>query len=355
MKLSKKQLVIHKHLLKLISAGMKEGDLLPTVAQLSQTLNISPMTVSKAMDKAAELGLVRKVHGKGTFVGNQFKNPKFAKIAGKAPKKTIAFISPFMFDDIFMNDFTLGLIEEINHNHFSVMSKHVLMPLIKEENVISETAEQANGIVLLSNLGSETMKVLRKLRSQCFPIVFLDHYPDNPESVSVCVDNAEGVERIMEHLYTLGHRQITHLTVNNHFSSTVTRMKTYEAFMSRHSLMPQTIVASGKSSSIPRELMSGSNRPTAIFAQNDGLAIRVYQHLKNLGLKVPEDISLVGFDDDDGMDKFELPLTTYAQPKRRIGAKCARIIQDILYGEEIDARHYLIPGELIVRESTGTV
>ena len=345
MRLTKKQRMVHDYLRQLVSTGLRKGDLLPTVSELSETLKISPMTVNKAMDKAVELGLVVKRQGKGTFVGNAFENSEPLK------KRTVAFVSPFMFDDIFMNDFTRGLMEGIDHERFSLFSKHVMHPVMKENVVIAETAAQADAMILISHFSTDSVRVTSHLLSNGFPIVFMDHYRELPGHVAVCVDNEDGVERIMKHLFSLGHRRIAHLTVPNAFSSTISRTNAYESCMRRNGLAPVVAIAD-ETGIIPMELLQGTARPTAIFAQNDGLALQVVAAAAKFGLSVPEDISVVGFDDDEGMDSADPPLTTYAQPKIKIGAKCAEIIQQMLDGITLDKNTFLLKGELVERKST---
>ena len=225
MAITNKQQLIIDYLCGIISAGMQEGDLLPTVNDISKILNISQMTIIKAMDIAVKQGLIYKIQGKGSFVGSQFRNPKFFKISNPEQKKTIALISPFAGDDVFMRDLTTGVVEGVDHKRFSLICKHVRIPMMKEEDVIEETITQANGIVLMSHLKPAVEKILKHLKKIHFPVVFMDHYPLDMPCTAVCTDNADGSEVIMKHLYDLGHRRILHISVDNGYSSSIERIR----------------------------------------------------------------------------------------------------------------------------------
>ena len=101
-----------------------------------------------------------------------------------------------------------------------------------------------------------------------------------------------------------------------------------------------------------RIMLSGESRPTAIFAANDLSAIAVIDVAHELGLRVPDDLSVIGFDDVPEATRRALPLTTIQQPMRRLGAVAADMVFTQLSGQEIDEMHVILPTRLVVRATT---
>jgi DNA-binding LacI/PurR family transcriptional regulator len=103
-----------------------------------------------------------------------------------------------------------------------------------------------------------------------------------------------------------------------------------------------------------RALLSQPDRPTAVFCFNDMTALGAMSALHGAGLRVPDDVSLVGFDDLFVAQYMDPPLTTVRQPKHDMGRQAMRTLLDLLAGENPD-QNCRVPGELIVRRSTGPV
>lgn len=349
-KVTKKQKSVQEYILDRISSGMREGEMLPTVKELSESLDVSPMTVHKAVNQMTTTGILYKIQGKGTFVGKaggQSRN----KLRLENGKKVIAFISPYIHDDIFMKDFTSGVLENINHNKFSLITKHVWIPKLKEEEVISETASYVDGIILISNLESKARKVISSLLASDYPMVFLDHYPLDMQCTAVSTDDDEATLTAIKHLYECNHRKILHVSLGNGFSSTLARQAAYTQFMEQHGLEPKTIHLKDNMDLLDEVFSKKENSwPTAIFALNDGMAMNIIRYLKEKGIKVPDDVSIMGFDDDIGAESFEIPLTTVALPKKQIGGKAVKLLQDMLENKREPSKYY-IEARLVERES----
>ena len=95
------------------------------------------------------------------------------------------------------------------------------------------------------------------------------------------------------------------------------------------------------------------DRPTAVFCINDFVALSVLRHALSLGIRVPEDLAIVGFDDIPFAQLASVPLTTVAQPKVEIGKKAAELLLAQIDGTPIQKQTYRLPTQLVVRESTG--
>jgi LacI family transcriptional regulator len=172
----------------------------------------------------------------------------------------------------------------------------------------------------------------------------------------VSADDATGIERTVDHLVELGHRDIAHVAGPLRVSTGAVRLQAFRAAMHRHGLRDDRIVeADVYSESAGREAvlpLLGDDRPTAIVAGNDLLALGCYDALEEVGLSCPADISIVGFNDMPFISRLQPPLTSVRVPQYELGVEAARLLLDQLSGRTMTPRVVLLPVRLVVRGST---
>ncbi|MGG3454956.1 LacI family DNA-binding transcriptional regulator [Paenibacillus rhizolycopersici] len=195
----------------------------------------------------------------------------------------------------------------------------------------------------------------QELLESKIPCVLLDQ--KSTVKSTVYSDNAEGVRQAVSYLHSIGHRKIAHIGGGPTFAGEQ-RLNGYIQAMEELGLTinPQHVVQGSYDYTIEsgsramEELLKADERPTAVFAAGDNLAVGAMMAMKRHGLRVPEDISLVGFDDIE-MAKFLTPaLTTVRQNTYVLGSKAADMLIYSIEGGE-DVQKGVIPVELVVRES----
>jgi len=174
----------------------------------------------------------------------------------------------------------------------------------------------------------------------------------------VDVDNYGGACAMTEHLIQLGHRKIGFLKGRSDLHDALRRELGFRKTMARHGLpVEDRWVAQGdyegrKAFRVSMELLSGSHRPSAIFAANDRMAYGVIDAARVLGLRVPEDVSVTGFDDIEGSAEFVPALTTIAQPMADLGRVAARHLLEVLSKSDSPSiLHQKLHTRLIIRSS----
>lgn len=202
------------------------------------------------------------------------------------------------------------------------------------------------------------MQYLTKMRKQSFPIVLIDYRGQVRDMPCVMAANGSGARRVVEHLISLGHRRIGMITGLMDLGCSIDRLDGYRRSLQAANLemAPELIVEGDFSEpsgySGMHRLMSLPNPPTAVFSSNDEMALGVMRAAKELELRIPEDISLVGFDDIP-MSQFTAPsLTTVRQPMSDMGRKAAEMLLLQIDGKELPESRVVLPTELVVREST---
>ncbi|WP_417555117.1 LacI family DNA-binding transcriptional regulator [Microbacterium sp.] len=188
------------------------------------------------------------------------------------------------------------------------------------------------------------------------PIVAIDPHegPDGPATVSVI--NVDGARAATEHLISLGHRRIGHLRGRTDLISAQQREQGYrEALEAAGIPFDPTLVADGgyraaDSTAGAHALLDLADRPTAVFAANDLSAIELLRVAAERGLRVPDELSVIGFDDISEAAAHVPQLSTVRQPLAEMGAAAVRLLLRMLDGgEREDIR---MPAELVVRETT---
>lgn len=178
---------------------------------------------------------------------------------------------------------------------------------------------------------------------------------DAPASIdTVCNDEAYGAALVVDHLVSLGHTKIAHIDAGN-APGGPERRRGFTDAMTERGLAPIVFNGDfnergGYEGSV--SAMSLKEPPTAIFAANDLAASGVIAHLRNIGAKVPDDVSVVGYDDTVLAGLGAISMTTVAQNMRLFGYRAAELLLERINGRD-EAKHELIRPELVVRSTTG--
>ncbi len=190
------------------------------------------------------------------------------------------------------------------------------------------------------------------------PVVAIDPHTGRADLPTVESDSFGGALTATRHLIELGHRRIGFVAGRPDLRSAGLRDAGYRRALSDAGIpLDPSLVGIGRyeldaTRESARIMLSGESRPTAIFAANDLSAIAVIDVAHELGLRVPDDLSVIGFDDVPEATRRTLPLTTIQQPMRRLGAVAADMVFTLLSGREIDEMHVILPTRLVVRATT---
>ena len=199
-------------------------------------------------------------------------------------------------------------------------------------------------------------RALDYLSAVNLPCVLVDRTPD-PSFDQVGVNNREAMRALVDHVASFGHRRIGYIGGHPGFETTLERIAGYRDTLERLGLAfdERCLIAGNASTSGATEaahaLLSLPRRPTAIVAGNNMATIGVMRAIGARGLRVPEDISVVGFDDFEWADCFEPRLTLVAQPCEEIGCRAAALLIDRIANPQGAPRTIRLSATLVVRES----
>jgi LacI family transcriptional regulator len=201
--------------------------------------------------------------------------------------------------------------------------------------------------------------LLEELHRDGVVMVMVNRRPGGIDVPSITPDDAAGVHLAVRHLAELGHTRIAHVAGPPNTSTGVSRARAFRSAVHDLGLAddPGLVTTTDHWSEEAgaaglRTLLDHGADFTAIFAGNDLIALGCYDVFRERGIRCPEDVSVVGFNDMPFLDKLRPPLTTIAIPHQQIGAEAARLLLDAIADPTRAARSVLLPLSLVVRGST---
>lgn len=209
-------------------------------------------------------------------------------------------------------------------------------------------------VVLAGVFSAADYKVLRKCP---VPLCIVDGYVSSFEVDSLTSDGFGGGQKVAEHFHQYGHRKVVMTAYRSPLYNIEQRIAGFFSGLRSCGIQASdadSLIRADNDKEVADEVLARLNSddpPTAVFAVNDTMALSLMHAVEQTGRKVPDDLSVVGFDDDPSAARARTPLTTVGLKKRDIGAVSARLVLDRLAHPEKPGVHLVQPTNLVVRES----
>jgi len=342
------------------SRRIQSGEKLPSVRQLADHLGINLHTVRAAYRKLESEGLVATRHGLGTVV-LEFDPFRVAQQAPSIRTYTVGVLVPRLSNP-FYPVFLQGVEDVARQNHTLLFICNTDDdPPTGKAYLDQLIAKQVDGLIVAPcglRFDREINLTSLSPAESPIPIVYVDR-PDET-GYTVLLDSEGAGNAATSHLVTHGHRHIGLVTC---YLDSPTVRQSYQGYVQaleaaglkecpEHiATAPAFTISAGRDST--HQLLDASNPPTAIFAAGDVLAVGALHAIKERGLRIPEDIALIGYNDLDIARLVEPPLTTVAAPVRDLGAMAMDMLQRLVTGEMIAERKIILPTQLVIRRTCG--
>jgi LacI family transcriptional regulator len=236
---------------------------------------------------------------------------------------------------------------------------HVYRPDIDPIHSLRELMGRDIDGLIIANDGDVTPQVIRKISEAGVQMVLIENFQSFPIH-SVTADNYTAGRVMTEYLIKLGHTRIGALGGPAKYSSLRDRMRGHIITMIEHGLPVDPALQPPPGSGNPRkgyvqmqQLLALPEPPTAVFAVSDRAAIGAMEAIKDAGLRIPDDISVVGIDDVRDSAYSTPPLTTFSVPKYDLGRVAIFILHDLISGKLIPPARTVLLGKLVERQSAG--
>jgi len=325
------------------------GTTLPPERVLCEKYGLDRVTVRKALSMLSDEGLIERKQGRGTTVLPRTPNNAdrekgmflFALYHGSHLVDRIG--EPFYAK-------SLDEIEKYLHHH----NERMMYSKIRQGNILSALCKHLNakGVILAGALDEDIIKQCKDLD---IPVVT---YNSRFEGLPyVKADNEESITKLVRHLIDLGHKRIGYITVPGHLNSSQ-RLSQVSQLMSASKLGVPVIAEGdwseqGGYNASMKLLQDTANPVTAIFAGNDSMAIGTLRAVHETGLKVPEDISVVGFDGIAQSAVTSPPLTTFQTDISTMTEAACMLVTHMITNGVNPNMGVVVSGQMIIRKSTG--
>ena len=332
---------------------------IPTIQDVARVAGVSTATVSRALSnpervsEKARAQVLEAVEQTGYVVNEAARNLRQQRA------NAIGVIAPDLSNSFF-SSIIAGIEQIAGPNGFGV--------LVTESSMTGQrafahahlfAAARVDGFVVLDGLFDLSQLRSRAAGQAHAPVVSACEYPTNSPAPSVTVDNAGGAEKAVRHLVDLGHRKIGHISGPRGNVLTTARADGYRAGLKACGLpVREDFILSGdfnlEAGKLAAEIWrTMKDRPTAMFCASDQQAFGFISQLSRQGFQVPQDVSVIGFDDIEVSGFFVPALTTISQPRLEIGRMAARMLLDRINGQSYrEGLHPQLDVTLVVREST---
>jgi len=344
----------------------------PRIADVAREAGVSKTAVSFAFNNPERLSLETADRIREVAENLGYRPHPVARMLTQRRTMTLGVLTPQALSVIFSNPFFAlfneGIARAAEERGYEL---HFISPM--HGSLVTAMGRATVDGVVVVGLGAEHPEV-GQVRNAGLPIVLVDS-DDLPEHGSVVVDDEGGARAAAVHLIELGHRDILVLAVEapqavaadapettlgsrDEAAVTVRRLRGYERAFEAAGLVldPASVVAGrasidGGAATFQRAWAMG-RRPTAVLAMGDAMALGAIRAARELGLHVPRDLSVVGFDDIDLASHVDPALTTVHQPIRQKGFEAARLLLEEVDQPASPVQHVLLETRLIVRGST---
>ncbi|MGG1691812.1 LacI family DNA-binding transcriptional regulator [Heyndrickxia ginsengihumi] len=324
------------------------------IADVAKMANVSTATVSRVISNA---GTVKKETANKVLEAIDKLNYKpnvLARQLRRLETQTILVVIPDITNTFFSN--VLRGIESVATAYgYQVLLGDAQNIVERERSYLDNLGQRkADGVILLT--ARTDQKVLEELSEQ-YPVVLACEYYEGSNLPTVSIDNISSARKATEYLISLNHKKIAHISGPLKVVVGRDRLKGFHQAMAHHGLpIESLLVQEGDFSyesgfNLMKKLLMLDEIPTAVFAANDEMAMGAIKAAKAKGIRVPDDLSVIGFDDIKFASIFEPALTTIAQPTFEIGKKAMELLLKLINNEELEKDQFMLADKLIVRDS----
>lgn len=362
---------IHQYIMDYIQEKDKKADQkIPSENELAERFNVSRITVKKALDTLVEDGMIYRIQGKGSFIASGAKDEpsmyeEAATAKKKAPYRLIACLVPVLNGEL-----TTAILAKIE----SALAKEGCQLVVFQTHDSQQTEQQivkqaiamgVEGMIIYPVEGETYNEEVLKLTLRHFPLVLLDRYFRGIEANSVCSDNTLGSYEAVHHLLQEGHQKIGLLSTDHTGTTSIEdRISGYEKALTDAGIAVDhrlQLLNLSRAKDKPEQKEENKKRIQAFIQQNPEMTaifsvsprLELLEAVYESGIRIPEELSLIIYDDHAQAELFQIPPTCVQQQGAVMGEEAAALLLSAIKNPEQKRKNVSIPTKLIIRQSTG--
>jgi DNA-binding LacI/PurR family transcriptional regulator len=328
----------------------------PTIKDVAARAGVSRQTVSRVINNKAEITDTTRDRVVAAIEELGYRPSAAARSMVMGRTCTLGCISPSLTDYTFANIIDSAQAEARRLGYFILTGS---APTVEDVEPLLEEMlhRQVDGLVVLNPRADERYRYFLPLIEEGMGVLYLNSTPQGERVSSIHCDDQRGGYEATRHLIELGHRSIATIQGPDNEEASDDRLAGYRQAMAEADLScePDCLVRGDWSATsgyvAMRQLLGTGRQFTAVFAQNDQMAIGAIRALREAGRRVPDDLSVVGFDDIPLASYFDPPLTTLQQPMKETGEQAARLLVETIQDPTRAPQQVSLRARLIERAS----
>jgi LacI family transcriptional regulator len=326
------------------------------IRQIADLAGVSIATVSRVLNGRGDVSEETREAVSRVIRENGYTANRNARGLSAGRTGLVGVLVPLVYPAYF-SGILAGAAEALSERDFQIVLSPTGGEHDREVSIVDRLHGLTDGALII--LPEESSEELERLLDSGFRFVVLDPLMPLEERIpSVSAAHMSGADQAMKHLLDIGHRRVGQISGPRGWVATEDRRRGYRAALSAAGILPDPALEREAEPEIDpgraaaEQLLDLSEPPTAIFAFNDNIAIGAIQAARARGLRVPEDLSVVGFDDVEHATIVTPALTTVRQPLAEMGRTGVSLLMRLLEGKRFETLHVELATRLVVRDST---
>ncbi|HEY5249952.1 MAG TPA: LacI family DNA-binding transcriptional regulator, partial [Dermatophilaceae bacterium] len=325
-----------------------------TIGEVASAAGVSRATVSRVMNGRSTVQPRMAQRVRAAAAELQYRPSSVARSLSLGRTDTVAFVVPDLSNPMFQQILRGTMASAAPHGYRMLVAESPENPEDEAESAL-EARLRCDALVLVSPRMNDV--ALTNLLSLVRPAVLVNRVVAESRTPALLVDYDKGITEIIDHLVSLGHRDLAYLSGPSNSTSNNLRMSSLRAAALRYPGLVVRTLRGGATVNAGYSAADAvlSSHASAVIAFNDLVAFGLLARLNESGVAVPEDISVVGFDDIELARYATPPLTTAAVPQVGLGGRAWELLQDVINGDTSSHQRIHFTPRLVVRASTGPV
>ena len=323
-----------------------------SIEDVARLAGVSITTVSRVINKFPSVKEKNRILVLDAVKQLKFQPSVFAQRLATGKSNIVALVIP-RYEGVFYSFYVLELIRGIG-TLCEALKLDLLLHLTDSRTSLN--LRGVGGIIFADIIGNRDQ--LLDALAGAIPCVVINNYVQDLEVACIAVDNAGGAQKAVEYLISLGHRKIAHITGDLVTQAASLRFEGYKRALKANNIALEskyifkTDYSRGQARSAAEHLIKMPDPATSVFVASDSMALEVMALARELGRRIPQDLSIVGFDDNPSGLYGPVALTTVRQPLIKMAEESVKELNRLMDSKkEAKIKKIILPCELVIRES----
>ena len=322
-----------------------------SIMDVARQSGVSITTVSRVINKIGSVKEKNRIKVMDVIKELKFQPSIFAQRLATGKSNVVALVIP-RYEGVFYSFYALEVIRGVG-TMCEALKLDLLLHLTDARTPLS--LRGVGGMIFSDIIGNRAQ--LEDSLAKGIPTVVINYYVEDMDVSCIAVDNSGGAENAVNYLIELGHRKIAHITGDVMTQAAAKRLEGYKRALEKNSIKLRedyifhTDYSRGQARSAAESLIKAADPATAVFVASDSMALEVMAVARELGKNIPNDLSIVGFDDNPSGLYGPVALTTVRQPLIRMAEESVKELNRLIALKKNAPKKIMLPAELVIRES----